>query len=197
MAVSGQAHPTSSPAFEQLLAAFDPDRELAGVRYRDLHHRLVKFFEWQCSHRPDEQADKVIDRMMAKIAQGERIENPPAYARGVARLLLREAWKEAAREEQVLAQMPRVVVSGTADPVGALLEDDDPERQQACLDHCLETLTPRNREIILGYYSGERRARIELRRQLAARLGTELGALHVRAHRIRALLEECVWKCIG
>ena len=109
-----------------------------------------------------------------------------AYARGVARLLLRESWKEAAREEQARAQMPRVFE-----------EDDAAERQQACLDHCLETLTPRNREIILGYYAGERRAKIELRRELAARLGTELNALHVRAHRIRALLEECVWKCIG
>jgi DNA-directed RNA polymerase specialized sigma24 family protein len=186
VAVSGHAHPTSSPAFEQLLAALDPDRERAGAQYRDLHHRLVKFFEWQSSHHPDEQADKVIDRMMAKIAEGERIHNPPAYARGVARLLLRESWKEAAREEQARAQMPRVFE-----------EDDAAERQQACLDRCLETLTPRNREIILGYYAGERRARIERRRELAARLGTELNALHVRAHRIRALLEECVWECIG
>jgi DNA-directed RNA polymerase specialized sigma24 family protein len=187
----------SSPAFEQLLAALDPDRERAGLEYRELHHRLVKFFEWQCSRRPDEQADQVMDRMVRKIAQGERVENLRAYAYGVAKLLLREAWKEATREDTAHDQLLRMVRSAEADVVVHPAEDAEPGREQDCLDKCLASLTDKNREIILSYYSDDDGGRIGRRRQLAASLGTDLNALRVRAHRIRTQLEGCVWQCVG
>jgi DNA-directed RNA polymerase specialized sigma24 family protein len=187
----------SSPAFEQLLAALDPDRERAGREYRELHHRLVKFFEWQCTRRPDEQADRVIDRMTQKIEQGERVGNLRAYAYGVAKLLLRETWKEAAREDTARAQILRMVRSAEGDLVMHPAEDDESGREQACLEKCLASLPAKNREIILGYYSDDQSGRIRARRELAAQLGTDLNALRVRAHRIRTQLEDCVSKCVS
>jgi len=187
----------SSPAFEQLLAALDPDRERAGAQYRDLHHRLVKFFEWEHSGPADQHADEVIDRVVRKIGQGERIADLRAYAHGVAKLLLHEGWKRAAREEEARSQMLRLVKPAPGDSLETLEERDTAERQQDCLDRCLQGLTPKNREIILGYYAGEGHSKIEGRRRLAERLGSDLNALRVRAHRIRVQLEECVWKCVG
>jgi DNA-directed RNA polymerase specialized sigma24 family protein len=198
MAMRGEAPPLGrrdglgSPEFAQLLAAFDPDPERAGAHYRELHERLVKFFEWQCAAAPDQLADQVLDRMTRHIAAGEHIQDLRAYAHGIAKLRLREAWREAAREEQVQSELR----SASASVPPAAEQQDEAERQQECLDECLATLTPRNREIILSYYADER-GRIEARRRLALRLGTDLNALRVRAHRIRTLLEECVWKCIG
>jgi DNA-directed RNA polymerase specialized sigma24 family protein len=186
----------SSPAFEQLLAALDPDRERAGAQYRDLHHRLVKFFEWERGRRPDEQADEVIDRIVRKIAQGERIANLRAYAHGVAKLLLREGWKQAAREEEARTQL-RLIKLPPDDAGVSRPEDAVADRQQDCFDTCLQTLTPKNREVILTYYAGEGHARIEERRRLAERLGSDLNALRVRAHRIRVQLEQCVFDCVG
>jgi DNA-directed RNA polymerase specialized sigma24 family protein len=186
-----------SPAFEQLLAALDPDRERAGAQYRDLHRRLVKFFEWERGLRPDEQADEVIDRVVRKIAQGERIENLRAYAHGVAKLLLHEGWKQAAREEEARSQMLRLIKPAAGEPFEALAEGEVEARQQECFDICLNDLTAANRDVILTYYAGEGHTRIEGRRLLARRLGSDLNALRVRAHRIRAQLEQCVWKCVG
>lgn len=187
----------TSPAFEQLLAALDPDRERAGLEYRELHHRLVKFFEWQCTRQPDEQADRVIDRIIHKIEQGERFTNLRAYAYGVAKLLLREAWKEAVREEAARAQLLHMVRSSEADVVLHPAEDVDSGQEQECLEKCLASLPAKNREIILAYYSDEQRGRIGRRRELAAQLGSDLNALRVRAHRIRTQLEACVWGCLG
>ena len=188
----------NSPAFEQLLAALDPDPDRAGLEYRELHQRLVKFFEWQCSRWPDEQADRVIDRVTRKIEQGEPIENLRAYARGVAKMLLREGWKQTAREDTARAQLLRVVRSAEETLVLHPAEDvEDAGRDQDCLDKCLGGLTEKNRDIILSYYTDEQRGKIEGRRELAARLGADLNALRVRAHRIRTQLEDCVWTCVG
>jgi len=46
--------------------------------------------------------------------------------------------------------------------------------------------------LILRYYQGEQRAKIENRRALAERLGLTINALRIRASRIRSRLEACV-----
>jgi DNA-directed RNA polymerase specialized sigma24 family protein len=197
-ATSGRLRTRLEPAgFDLLLDALDPDRDRAGRHYSRLHQRLVKFFEWHCSHHPDEQADEVIDRLTRRLAEGNRIESLEAYAHGVARLLLREAHRAAAREEAARAQLRWAASQALRAAAARPRVDDGDRREQACFDHCLAALTPHSREIILGYYAGERRIKIEGRRDLAARLGADLNALRVRAHRIRARLEGCVSTCLG
>jgi DNA-directed RNA polymerase specialized sigma24 family protein len=177
--------------FEQLLSALHPDRDRAGAQYRDLHHHLLAFFEWRSSRRPDEQADEVMDRVIRRIAEGERIDNLQTYAIGVAKLLLREERKHVEREEVARAQL-LMLVRDHEPPA-----DHDPgEEKQARFERCLEALSAQNRAIILTYYTGEGRAKIAARRQLAADLGMDLNALRVRAHRIRARLERCVENCL-
>jgi DNA-directed RNA polymerase specialized sigma24 family protein len=185
----------SSSAFEQLLEALDVDRERAGAKYRQLHLQLVKFFEWQCSGKADQQADEVIDRIARRIARGENIENLQAYAYGVAKLLLLEARKELEREKQLQTHLLWFAKS-SADQ-GQSSETEEAVQQQQCFDNCLDTLPGKNRSIILGYYAGERKSKIEGRRLLAATLGTDLNALRVRAYRIRAQLEGCVSRCVN
>lgn len=187
--VSGSHGPpavSANPTFHQLLTFFDADHERAGARYRDLHRRLVKFFEWQGVPDAEDQADEVLDRLLRKIGEGEAIANVDAYALAIARCVLLEARKRLEREAEIL----RLVQP--ADAEEPQLGDDDAERQQQCFDECLATLSPTNRTIILHYYTGERREKIEARRELAASLGIDLNALRVRAHRIRMQLEACL-----
>ena len=122
--------------------------------------------------------------------------NLRAYAHGVAKLLRHEAWKQAAREEEARSQL-RLIKPTSDESLESLADGGAPARQQECFDRCLQGLTAKNRDVILTYYAGERHSKIEGRRLLAARLGSDLNALRVRAHRIRAELEECVWKCVG
>lgn len=197
-ATSGRVRARLEPeGFDLLLDALDPDRDRAGRHYGQLHRRLVKFFEWHGSPHPDEQADEVIDRLTRRLAEGNRIESLEAYAHGVARLLLHEEHRAAAREQAARAQILWTATQAIRAAAARPRVDDGEQREQTCFDHCLAALTPHSREVILGYYAGERRIKIEGRRELAARLGVDLNALRVRAHRIRARLEECVSTCLG
>lgn len=181
-----------SASFESLLAAFHSDRERAGAEYRALHHRLMKYFEWQGHEPAADLADEVIDRVQRKIAAGECIEKPEAYALGVARLRTLERRKELEREQEARRQFRWV-----SEQSARAEEVFDAERQHECLEKALAALSPTSREIILAYYAGDGREKIERRRALAAALGTDLNALRVRAHRIRAQLEQWVACCIS
>ena len=62
--------------------------------------------------------------------------------------------------------------------------------------YALPFLPPESRELILEYYQEDRRAKIQLRQQLADRLHIPLNALRIRTHRIRMSLEECIKSCL-
>jgi DNA-directed RNA polymerase specialized sigma24 family protein len=71
------------------------------------------------------------------------------------------------------------------------------EKMLDCLEHCTDELDEASREIIIRYYFGEARIKIENRRALAQKLGVSVNALSIRACRIRDRLEICVRKCVG
>jgi RNA polymerase sigma factor (sigma-70 family) len=70
------------------------------------------------------------------------------------------------------------------------------ERRSACLEQCLNGLSPSDRELIRNYYQGEQRFKIENRKSIAAKLGITVNALSIRVCRLRDKLEICVKKCL-
>jgi DNA-directed RNA polymerase specialized sigma24 family protein len=68
--------------------------------------------------------------------------------------------------------------------------------QEECLNSCLQSLSSEKRALILAYYAKEKQAKIDHRTELAQQLGTSVETLRVRAHRIRATLEECILRCL-
>lgn len=68
----------------------------------------------------------------------------------------------------------------------ASLDDDLMSRHEA-LRHCLDSLKPKNRQLLmLRYESSETLA------QFAARIGQTVGGAKVTLHRLRASLSECI-----
>jgi len=187
----GEKWTLTAVAFDQLLAAFDPDREQAGARYQAIHTKLVKFFEWQGSGTPQEHADETINRLARRLAAGEVIENLQAYAYGVAKLLLREAMKATIREEAAHRELPEPVQAAAQQYGG-----EEENSQGQCFDECLAALPDDDRELIMTYYVGEGGEKIAGRHKLAARLGSDLNGVRVRAHRIRTKLAACVTLCL-
>lgn len=176
-------------AFDRLLALLDEDRERAGEAYQAARLRLVKFFEWNNSGAPEEHADETINRVARKIEEGEQIRTPPAYFLGVARHVLSEAYKRREAERARLDEYARQDQTPAAD------EESDVRR--GCLERCLRELPAESRELIVEYYREEKRAKVEWRRRLAERHGLATqNALRIRAHRIRAQLEECARSCV-
>jgi hypothetical protein len=76
-------------------------------------------------------------------------------------------------------------------------EKEMQERLLSCLEHCTGKLDSLNRNLILRYYMGKERVKIEVRRALAASLGISMNALSIRACRIRDKIEWCVRQCLG
>lgn len=76
-------------------------------------------------------------------------------------------------------------------------EAEEKEKRLDCLEKCVGKLDAQTREMIIGYYHGEERAKIENRRRLAEKFGISQNALTIRACRVREKLEKCVKDCAG
>ncbi|MBA3322827.1 MAG: hypothetical protein H0T45_15455 [Pyrinomonadaceae bacterium] len=177
-------------AFDALLSLLDADdRERAAEQYERLRRKLEKFFEWRDAENPSAEADETLNRVARKAIEGESIRDLNNYCLGVARLLLKESFKQKARQQRARAQFPQ---PSRAEPFF-----DEADARLECFETCLQQLTAENRELIMAYYQDEKRTHIEQRKELATALGIPLNALRIRAHRIRAQLEECVRECLA
>lgn len=178
----------SPAAFARLLAALDADPDAAGRGYEELRRALQRFFEWRGAWDPDESVDVTLDRVARRLEAGEDVQSVAAYARGVARLVLREDQKRARRRGVPIEEGH----ARTAfEP--ALLRTDDAD---LCLERCLAGLGPGSRELLVRYYEEGGTARIDSRRSLADELGIPPSAVRSRVQRLRDRLEECVRHCL-
>ena len=136
-------------AFDKLLAALSEDRDQAGEKYLLLSKNLLRYFEVRGIAGAETAADEVINRLAKKLESVGQLENVNTYALGIARLVTLELRKSP--EQKTSNELPEIV----ADPA----EEKEPERadELACLDECLGKIPDGKKEIIIGYYQGERR----------------------------------------
>lgn len=173
----------SNDAFKRLLERLDPDPDCAAERFRVLQSKLVLFFTYNRCTRAEYWADECLDRLAKRLAEDQPISDINAFARGIARLVLREAQKQQQRERESLLAIQHT-------PTRA-----HDEQALRCLDRCLTTLTRESRELISRYYSGQEASRSPDRRKLAEELGLTIDGLRTRALRIRRELELCITCC--
>jgi DNA-directed RNA polymerase specialized sigma24 family protein len=175
----------NAEAMERLLRVLSPDREAAGEAYELLRRRLIKFFQWERCLDPEQCADESINRLARRIESGEHIGNVQRYALGVAGLVRMEA-QAAGRREAALVSI-----------IEPLIQSDRQDESLDCLDRCLDSLPPGDKDFLLRYYSGSGRERAQRRRELAARFDTSINALRNRALRLREKMERCVRDCVS
>ena len=169
-------------AFDAFLTWLDGDREIAGTKYENIRRKLIKIFACRGCACGEELADETINRVIRKVPvlAEAYTGDPVSYFCAVARNVHLEYVKKV--------------------PVPLPCPDPDPPEQKEmeyrCLERCMTVLTPENRHLVVEYYKKEKRAKIVHRRQLADGLGIALNALRIRAHRIRARLQDCVETCL-
>lgn len=181
-------------AFRRFLNWLDDGIDSGGQRYLEIRHRLVRYFDRKSCLSPDELADETLQRVSRRLNEAGEIRDasPAQYCYIVAKFVFLEYRRSPTRSHVSLEAIPGLgdtTVSGN--PAGG----DEKGSRLKCLEHCLEKLASENRDLILEYYRGERRAKIESRRRMAARLGLTMNALAIRAGRIREKLENCVVSC--
>jgi DNA-directed RNA polymerase specialized sigma24 family protein len=183
---------TSEP-FEKLLAAFSPDRNEAGKLYLRKFLKVSRFFEWNRCDDPESLANETLDRVARKIDEGTVIFNLNGYINKVARIILMEYWDRLKRLPLVDESLGENVPA--PEPEDPDLNDSKSVRRWLCLDLCLDGLPVKSRSLLEEYFSEDGGAKIELRRELAKKLGIGLNALRIRVCRILKLLEECLDRC--
>ncbi|HEX8723027.1 MAG TPA: hypothetical protein VF736_20580 [Pyrinomonadaceae bacterium] len=173
----------TQPTLDALLAWLSPDRDEAGMKYEAIRTRLVTIFNSRGCAEAEDLADETINRVAARLADvAEGYQGDPAlYFYGVAKRVRQEYEKRKFRPAPVAP--PACVHEGV-------------EQEYACLEECMRALDPGQRRLVVAYYQGEKRAKINNRRRMARELGINQNALRIRAYRIRAALQRCVESCL-
>jgi len=186
--VTDQQWTLSKAALDKLLGSLSDEAELAAERYEDLRRLLCKFFEWRGASFPEECTDETLNRVARKLEEGVIVQNVSSYSYGIARLVFLEWSKGPDRKQISLDEL-------TSAPQ-APEQDTEESLELECFDQCLKDLSAASREIIIQYYSEDKRAKIDNRNRLAARLGIPINALRSRAQRTRQKLEQCIMECL-
>ena len=177
--------------FDELLLWLDPERESAGtpdrargaLKYEAIRRRIIKIYQNRGCHTAEEIADETFNRVCKRVSELRSNYNgdPALYFYGVAKNVYRESIR---RTAPPAPQPP------------PFIDPDDAEQRIACLDACLDRLDPNDRDLILKFYEGEKREKIDNRKRLATELGINTKALSLRTLRIRRVLLVCVRQCL-
>jgi DNA-directed RNA polymerase specialized sigma24 family protein len=175
-------------AFQQLLDWLDGGSDSGGERYLEIRRRLVQYFDRKNCPSPEELADDTLNRVTRRLEEERTItgDAPAQYCYIVARYVLLESLRQRNREQSIKEELPA--------PRDASEEKREAEQRSEALQRCMQNLAFGERTLIVGYYQGEQRAKIENRRSMAAKLGITMNALTIRACRIREKLETCLRK---
>jgi len=186
----------TTEAFEQLLNWLDKGKSSGGEYYLEIRRRLVDYFSRKDCLRPDDLADETFNRIARRLTEESIAKDPVNYCYIVARFVFLEHLRAKERNDVPLDAVTGQIAHERFTASGSDLEAETKEKTFACLDKCVAQLDSPSREMILRYYTGKERIKIENRRELSASLGITMNALSIRVCRIRDKLEACVRKCL-
>lgn len=191
----------TSSAFLRLLDWLDDGKNSDGQSYLEMRQRLVAYFDRKNCLSPDDLTDETLNRVARRLEEEEGAidtETPAKYCYIVARFVFMESLRGKDKWSVPLDDVLRQPQTNQLAASESEKEEKEiKEKMLVCLEECTGKLEPVNREIIIGYYYGDERIKIENRRALAEKIGVTTNALTIRACRIRDKLEQCVGKCIG
>ena len=180
----------TASTFQILLERLERDPE----KYENLRLKIAHMLRWRgCSEsHVDELADRTLDRVAAKLATGEQVDNINAFAAAVARFI----WLEHSRRDRVEAvgdELPEVAIEPDIETA------DGPDQGLRCLRRCVATkFSDDDRRLVISYYDADPGEKAKAaRRRLADSLGMTMNALKVRACRLRGRLEACINDCMA
>ena len=173
---SSKASAVDQGSFYGLLRWLDPDPEIAGGKYELIRHKLMTMFRYRGCAFAEDLADETFDRVARRLPKirTSYVGDPTSYFHGVAKKVCLEYLRSVSRKK--LSAVPPV-------------KEDEEELLQR-LDLALSQLEQEDRELILEYYRGDGRNKINHRKMLAMRAGLHLGGLRTRTSRIRSQLRE-------
>ena len=186
----------SEETFARFLKWLADGQSPDGQAYLDLRSRLVSYFERKGCLSADDLADQTLERVNRRLDEVGRIEveTPAKFCYITAKFVFLEYLRAERRKESSIDITELERLKGRNEQTDDV---DRKEKLDRCLTGCLSELPTVERSLIVEYYFGERRAKIDHRRSLADKLGLSPNALAIRACRIRERLESCIRECSG
>jgi DNA-directed RNA polymerase specialized sigma24 family protein len=187
--------------FRDLLHWLDEGTNSDGQRYLEVRRRLELYFDRKNCVAPAELADETLNRVAKKLEENGEITDvvPLQYCYIVAKYVFLEtlrAEKRSPFHRPLTGANPSNLNGQSATLLEADTASEKKEKVAGCLDGCLKNLASTDRELIVEYYRGQQRGKIERRAALATRLGLTANALSIRACRVRQKLEGCIESCL-
>lgn len=191
--------PTAN-AFARLLKWLDGETDSQGQKYEEMRQRLVSFFDRKNCSSPDDLADETLNRVMKWVEEHDRDhdEEPAKICYNTARFVFHEHLRKPDFEADDIASLPPTGQPAVDPRKTVLLEEEHEgkEKRLYCLEGCSQKLPQDDRDLIVRYYYGEQRVKLDNRKALAAERGMTANALSIKACRIRDKLRACVTKCV-
>jgi len=171
----------NAAAFDQFLCWLGPDPESAGQKYESIRGRLIMMFRARKCVFAEDLADVTFERVARKLTKltTEFSGDPARYFYGVAKKIYLEYQRGLT-----------TAASTTENVAAANAEEQNLENRLDQLEEALNLIPKADRELVLKYYAGTRRQKIEQRRALAEELGIGANALRLRVFRIRSQIKE-------
>lgn len=178
--------------FENLLGWLSADREQAGGLYEEIRQGLIRYFHFHGCSDEAALADETMNRVAVKAADfsSDKKVEPVAFIYGFARNIYRE----------YLSHRHKEIEFNPALNYRQSNYHDNFEMADArhrCLEDCLKKLPETDDNLVIRYYSDNKIAKVEKRREMAAELGLTTGTLHMKVYRIRNILKKCIHKCLN
>ena len=169
----------NAAAFERLLYWLGPDPESAALKYESIRDGLIMMFRARHCDCAEDLADTTFERVTRKLAALTGFTGDPArYFFGVAKKVYLEYRHETiAKRKQVECSLLTNV------------NDQDMENLLLRLDDALSAIPQSDRDLILTYYTGTGRTKINHRQDLATQFGLGPNALRLRVFRIRRVIK--------
>lgn len=194
----------TAQAFARLLQWLDggptnpTNEDSQGQKYEEMRGRLVAFFDRKNCATPDELADETLNRVMKWVEEHDRDydDEPAKICYNTARFVFHEHLRKPVHVTEDISDLS---TQPAVDPRQiALLEEEEQakEKRLGCLQTCSQKLPGDDRELIVRYYYGEQRVKLDNRKALAAERGMTPNALNIKACRIRDKLRACVTQCV-
>jgi DNA-directed RNA polymerase specialized sigma24 family protein len=174
-----------------LLNWFSPNQDEAGKEYEQIREGLIRYFHFRGCSEPDILADETITRVAMKLSTFDTGNNVKTitYFYGFAKNIFREYLAQKARKE---IDIESVKFLQTAN-----FEDNENSFELECLENCLKELDFEEKDLLLQYYSKNKREKLELRQKLADEWKIKKGTLHTKVHRLKLEVRKCMKKCIN
>lgn len=192
-------------SFEVLLKRLNTDQKLAEEKYLIIRNKLIIFFRTRGYSQIDlELADKTIDRAARKLSEQEnsQLENSEtqnvlsdSYFLSVAHFVLKEH-QRGTKPTIAIEDLPvtnQLTINNNQEQ--NLIEQEETNITTTCFNECLSNFPVEQKLLIIEYFSVEM-TKAEQRQSLADKLGININALRVKAHRLRQDLVKCVENCV-